>query len=1034
MKKKIVSLILLAVAFTAVTVTVVSCKDSDFEYQMQQQLDENSTLDEALKAQVTTLEQLLQSVQNEQGVMQSVIDALQAVVDANTLAIAANQEAIDAATDAIKANTDAIAANSELITQLGQQIDINSAAIESNTEAIAQNAEAIADAQTNIATAQAAIGVLEDAMNEINEALEANGFESMNDMAAEVVGIMQAYDDLKDQVLKNMGDISDLQTIVSNMDVSIGLMQGDISDLQDAKDKLQSAVDDLEDSMSDLQDDVSGLTTTVETLSDQLVEYGEILADHSTTITQLLIDTKYATELAEANEERIEILESSLQTVSDDLDQVKGDLQVAQTNISNIQTDVADIEQRLSAVESSLAEAQDNIQSIQDDLLQVQKDLEDVKDDIEEIKQQAIENLATAEAYADSILAALVGDDFRYGTLGEFQDLVLKLFDESDEQINALSRDLTELANKVDALNTELTELTETIDEILDRLDYLDDYIKAIANYLGKQVTSILVQATVNPVFGTFSMPMSINSNVLAAFYGKVTDEDLVFPTASQKYYANVDEGPFLTSADLQMLGVSEQALDIVGDGYIFNEKEGNAGTLYVTVNPNTVNFEGLEFGMENSVQEESKVQLGELEKSDYKITFGYTRADASNGFYEAPATLKAENINENIDMSVAVEDLKNLMNDLTDYIKGNSLNMTDILTSMYQDMTAVLDADAIYAEWEDTLGDKHRTYSQYCIGATAVKPLSYAFMGDVNYETFPGIGRIENIIDKLFESIDIPTFDLSQYVLSEIEHISNDDELISFDAKIRVSSAGLTPGETIYIYASNGSVIGSGTWDGVSSYVDISITLEIPQSEIYDEPISDINSVIDAINNALDDINSVLADLDKINNISSAIDDLEAQLIHYVDRINDMLCNMINSVNSTLQPILLVNTTDGFNKLSQMRSSPSVLSSGNDIQLLPTSFTDEILAPAYKKLVGVTNVYSISDLSVNAQDGDSTCKSLLDAANNSNSELASVIDGDVRRLSISGLQAGYIYEIVYSAVDYSGKVVAEKFYVRVAE
>ncbi len=851
MKKKILTLTLMAVAFAAVTVTVVSCKDSDFEYQIQQQLDENSTLDEALKAQVATLEQLLQSVQAEQSVMQGVLDGN----------------------------------------------------------------------QTDIATAQAAIGVLEDAMDAINEALEANGFESMNNLAAEVVGIMQAYEDLKDQVMEN-------------------------------------------------KDDISGLSSTVETLSNQLVEIGDIVADQSTTITQLLTDTKYATELAKADSVRIDALEGSMQAVSEDLDEVKGE--------------------------------------------------------IESIKQQAEDNLKAAEEYADEVVEALKGD-FTYETLGDFE----KAVNDALADLPELKEELETLAGRVDALEDELDELTDTVNKILSDID-------AIANYLAKQVTSILVQATVNPVFGTFSMPMSINSNVLAAFYGKVTDDDLKFPTASQKYYADIDNGPFLTSADLNMLGVSEAAVDVTSNGVIFNEKEGNAGTLYVTVNPNTVDFSGLTFGMENSIQEESKVELGALAPSDYKITFGYTRAnnEVSNGFYEAPATLKTENINENIDMGVAVEDLKNLMNDLTSYINGNSLNMTNILTSMYQDMSSVLDADAIYAQWTDDADEPqtHRTYSQYCIAATAVKPLSYSFMIDANYETFPGIGRIESIIDKLFESIEIPTFDLSKYHLEEIEHVSYNDDLISFDAKIRVSSADLTPGETIYIYASNGTVIGEGTWDGVSEYVDISIKLEISQSEIYGEPIDDINAVIDAINNALDDINSVLADLDKINNIASSMDDLEAQLLHYVDRLNEMLCNIINSVNTTLQPILLVNTTDGFAKLSQMRSSPSVLSSGNNIQLLPTSFTAEILAPPYKKLVGVTNVYSISDLSVNAQDGDSTCKSLLDAANNSSSQLAAVIDGDVKNLSMSNLQTGYIYEIVFSAVDYSGKVVAEKFYVRVAE
>ncbi len=897
MKKKFESLTLMAIAFTAVTVTVVSCKDSDFEYQIQQQLDENSTLDEALRAQVATLEQLLQSVQSEQTTMQGVIDAMQGVIDANSKAIEEHQQAIDDAMAAIQKNTDDIVANSSLIEAQGKTIESLAQTIDEHSAAIEDNAKAIVSITEDLTTAQTAIGILENAMDEINNALTANGFENMNDMAAQVVGVINAYDDLKDQVIQNANDIITLY--------------GDLSDVQGSVKDLQDSVSDLEDSVSDLKGDVSDLEGRVTTLEGNIIEIGDSLQSHSQAITQLLIDTKYATELAEANEARLDLLEPALQEVSDNLTTVMTDLATAQTDISNIKTDLATaqgdisaIDERLTTTEQGLQDAQDSIKSIQDDLKEVQDGLKEVQQDVADLKTQAEANLAAAEAYADAVVAALVGDDFSYETLGEFEAAVNTLFnnlssdieglsdelsdlsdmysdladqyDDLSDMYSALADDLNELAEdfgklsekldsleeRVKAVEDGLAGLTDKVDALTDRIDYLDDALGTLINYLSKQVTSILVQATVNPVFGTFSMPMSINSNVLAAFYGKVTDDDLKFPTASKKYYADLDYGPYLTSEDLQMLGVSAAALDVTSKGYIFNEKEGNAGTLYVTVNPNTVDFTGLTFGMENSVQEESKVSLEPLAPSDYKITFGYTRADGvSNGFYEAPATLKTENINENIDMGVAVEDLKNLMNDLTSYINGNSLNMTDILTSMYQDMTSVLDADAIYAEWEDTLGDKHRTYSQYSIAATAVKPLSYAFMNDVNYETFPGIGRIESIIDKLFESIEIPTFDLSKYQLEQIEHIDYNDDLISFHAKIRVSADGLTPGETIYILASNGSVIGEGTWDGVSDYVDISISLELTQSEIYDEPIDDISSVISAINKAHDGSNSVLAE-----------------------------------------------------------------------------------------------------------------------------------------------------------------------------
>jgi hypothetical protein len=124
----------------------------------------------------------------------------------------------------------------------------------------------------------------------------------------------------------------------------------------------------------------------------------------------------------------------------------------------------------------------------------------------------------------------------------------------------------------------------------------------------------------------------------------------------------------------------------------------------------------------------------------------------------------------------------------------------------------------------------------------------------------------------------------------------------------------------------------------------------------------------------------------------------------------------------------MFVNTTSGFQMLSQTIYNPTVMTAGN-VQFIPTSYTAEIIAPAYKKLVGVTNVYSM-DRSKSAQNNDASCLSALKEAN-AKTGIADILDGNILAVNFSA-KKGYIYEVTYTSVDFSGFVVAKKYYVTV--
>ena len=144
-----------------------------------------------------------------------------------------------------------------------------------------------------------------------------------------------------------------------------------------------------------------------------------------------------------------------------------------------------------------------------------------------------------------------------------------------------------------------------------------------------------------------------------------------------------------------------------------------------------------------------------------------------------------------------------------------------------------------------------------------------------------------------------------------------------------------------------------------------------------------------------------------------------------FLESLNNKLCAAINSVHDRLQPNLLLKTEKGFAMLSQVESMPTVLEAANCV-VIPTSYTGELLVPAFKKYVAVTNVF---DGDESAQDGCADCIAALEAANSG--DLNKVLEGSTRTIEFKG-QSGYIYEITYSAVDYDGFISNSKYYITI--
>ncbi len=656
-------------------------------------------------------------------------------------------------------------------------------------------------------------------------------------------------------------------------------------------------------------------------------------------------------------------------------------------------------------------------------LQQKDVDLKATQDSLLECYNEAIDSINRNFNELDTFVKDLT-KDFT-GTLAELQQTTTERLDAHKERLDSIVGAIAVINDSIESLNT--------------KYNALKDEVLGIKDYLSHLISGVLVQSVSNPIYGSFAFPTNFSSNLLAAYYGDFSSS-VEFPTAREGYY--VEGSTILGVEDLNKLGVSSKTY---GVGRVVNEAKNNAGTVYMTINPTNIDFTGETLELVNSLDEASGVVLDTLIKSDKKLTFGWTRG-ANNGFYEAGARIAAENI-DNVKVRVNLSDMKDALKDVL--TPGDGINVTNVVSTVANSFTDWLDANALKASWTVN-GEEMAVYSEYKIAATAIKPVGYGFMQDMNVQDFPGFGTAENLLNKVFNRINVeieglvPTFNIDSYKFKEIKGITLSGDtiitaktVVEIDVTIDADSVFAGYKETLEVKDAAGNVIGTVDVevDGNNEYtkhITKEVEVDVNISDMYKDIQGDVNSFVESINNDLMEINKLLDELNKVNEISNkltdATDKVQSALVKGLDKLNNGLCKVINSANKALQPVMLVETTDGFARLSGVQKSPSVVS-GTKITLFPTSYTAEILAPAFKKLVGVTNVYTGVNQENTAYNNDE-CKAELQRVN-AQENVAEVLDDAKAGIPVT-LKQGYVYEVAYTAVDYTGMVVARKYYVTV--
>ena len=867
------------------------------------------------------------------------------------------------------------------------------------------------------------------------------------------------------------------QAIQNNVILAIHNEQFGSSANKMTVDQLVDAVTLIENTANKAKADAEEALTWVNNNKEVFTQYGIDIANLQGDVTNIKNDVTSINgditnlnNLITALQNRVVNLESDVNTIKNDY--VKTDVFTElQNTVSGLQTTLTGLTTKLTTVESTAnaAYSQANANKTAIRTLRTRTDsIINVLNGQNAELTRRIDSLA--QAGADLAETVEANKDEADRLIGEVQTAL----DEAKEAIKGRIDSLANVTSLMDAKFGEITEAYEAADAALqEQIDDLNTSVEALETSLGnvkedllaltntfkntmaKLITSVIIQGTENPILGEAALPVNLQSNILAGYFGYAKG-GVTFPSIDDDTdYAFESDFDIITPQDMAMLG-SIQTVTYRKNEVLTGDNDDNAGTLYLTINPNTANFEGTQFTLVNSRDEAAGVTLGAVKASDHLLKFGYDWTRANNAFYEAPARITNPIVAmPKFDLDAAKEAAVAIKNILAR--KGSTAsNATAVAKAVAENLKGLeLDRYAVKATWTDDQGE-HSAYSNYNVAAVAMRGMSYGFAKEYQFDHIPGIAKIENLIGKVIDKVKVKfpriTKDLKELPIETIKlidlnanytagtfvvTIAADDVNVlpagtTFEVEVPAYTDPMT-GITVPAQTATYTIGSDLTADIRLENVDITEAINAIMVDIKDDAnlgktISDANAMINWLNEYLDDANDLIKFYNKYNDI----DPLKDKLFEIIDKISNKFGRFF-SPNKYLQPVMFARSAQGIGRVSQSKYLPTVLTT-NTMNLIPTSWTAEIIAPAFKKFIAVTNVIDGADAAKSAQTVGGDYKAALDAANTG--DLKKVLSGDRQQVAFKADSRfngrGYIYELLYTALDYDGKIVARKFYVKV--
>ena len=667
---------------------------------------------------------------------------------------------------------------------------------------------------------------------------------------------------------------------------------------------------------------------------------------------------------------------------------------------------VDDLEGKVSELESKF----NSFKSCECDLTELNRKYTELKNqqDLDRARIQAIEDgRTTLDEELDRINTTLDGK------------VDQTTFDELKDQVNRNQTTVDTYMNKVETLENKFADYVErsyltnnyyTKDDVDNAITDASDALKTqisdlktelttqlnkLFNAMANEVTGIVVNRFYSPILGSYKDMMGTEARFLGAYYGYAEDN------------------------------ASIGGEEIIADDLLLDDAKDNAGSIGVYINPANKDFSGLTFKIVDS-QGNVTPFIATATKNDKVEHYGYTRAgevSTTPNYYLLKVSIDPNRLDEvKTWTSADVESLKgvakNILNKLKD--RSNNLNLTEIANTLYKTFNNRLTEYHLALEQELTDGtnkDLNVTIADKDFAATVIKPLSYDFLsGGINYD-------IKDIPTLESKGLYIDTSSLRWTDLNHIADINQTVEVDVPDAstmtiddkKVKINASGelewVDPNHKTNIEDLKGVKVTVNNIAFEAGAVKYNTT---KQAVTVTVSMKEFNNIIDQVNSQVGNMLGTVENLaNKVNKFESTIDG------NFINRVNNYIhkCNYwLDNANKFLQPAMFATDGNNWVKLPTIASGATYVKMTNgkaNVLLLPTSYTLEYLAPAYKKYI------TVKDPSGATVTGENIGK---------------VISGNIHKAGFTATKEG-VYTITYDAVDYTGgKAKTKTFFIKVVK
>ena len=576
-----------------------------------------------------------------------------------------------------------------------------------------------------------------------------------------------------------------------------------------------------------------------------------------------------------------------------------------------------------------------------------------------------------------------------------------------------------------------------------------DNYDMAFDFLINKNLNNIAINATENPVLGYYNAAfIGSQLNLASSFYG----------TAAQ---TNQDWG--IAPGDLLNDGNA-------GEIYVSlnpTEIDPRCITSLKLVDSQGNEAKGFELGQ---LQNTSRVLTYGFTKAAAEVS--------ANGFYAIPVkAVDPANDDFSLNKGELKEAAKNVLAKLQNP-KESSLNLSQIGTALYSSVNNQLKAYTVKAEywlWNPETMDlvkKTAVAPTYNMAAFAVKPLSYnTLKGNQSLKNL-GLAldkymlpTLSDKVGKYIKALDVnikydgetekSVYTLLASKLFRCVADENKKEVYLCDNAGNVLKTIKNATLTTYKTTSVGESVGKNEWTDEDEYWKDEYSTEYFQNQYYvlvkdyakyswkwnHKPSgstyegTDINftderweadvDYLYAIETTDNTIGDLLASINdqlstQLQPVKDAITNAATKWDNAITPVNNLLKKInakIGNVNELLQPTMLYKSTKtgDWNTLSTLKGKLGTRMTGTgSTVLVATSWTGELLAPAYKKSVYVEG--NPAGAKVTLMDGTTPAKK---------------IPGSTQKVLFSATAKGD-YTIVYEAVDYSGVSVKKEYNITV--